>query len=354
MHKETSAIFNKKSLISCSVVGARGYSGLELARILMQHPSVKLTYCFATSRFKLSDHLSNSKAKDIVCLPEPEIMQNLTDVVFLATPAEVSLKLAPQILAAGKKVIDLSGAFRLKKNDYNKWYGFEHPEAKLLEQAHYGLVNWSKPSVGESLVANPGCYATAISLALIPLLKSNIIFNDSIVIDAKSGASGAGKKAAENLLFTEVTEDCIPYKVGRHQHYPEIIETVEAITGQQIEAHLTTSLLAVRRGIIAGVYAKLKPQITQQEVAACFSQAYSEQVLISYGDLSENSSLASLRKVVGTAKTHITYEVVDNKLYVFSCIDNLLKGAASQAIENFNRLCDLPTHTGLTHLEATT
>ncbi|MEQ1722813.1 MAG: N-acetyl-gamma-glutamyl-phosphate reductase [Pseudobdellovibrio sp.] len=354
MHKETADIFTKKNLISCSVVGARGYSGLELTRILMQHPSVKLTHCFATAKFKLTDYVSNPKAKDIVCLPDSEIMQNLTDVVFLATPAEVSLKLAPQILAAGKKVIDLSGAFRLKKNDYKKWYGFEHTETGLLEQAHYGLVNWAKPSAGENLVANPGCYATATALAIIPLLKSNIIFQDSIVIDAKSGATGAGKKATENLLFTEVTEDCIPYKVGRHQHYPEIIETIEAVTGQLIEAHFTTSLIAVRRGIIAGVYAKLKPQITKQDVASCFTSAYSEQALISFGDLCENSNLASLRKVVGTAKTHITFEVVDNKLYVFSCIDNLLKGAASQAIENLNRLCDLPTHTGLTHLEATT
>ncbi|MGZ3725587.1 MAG: N-acetyl-gamma-glutamyl-phosphate reductase [Pseudobdellovibrio sp.] len=343
---------SEKSKISCSVVGARGYSGLEVSRLLMQHPHAKLTHCFATGAFRLSDYLSNAQAQSIQCLPDTEIMQNLTDVVFLATPAEVSLKLAPQILTAGKKVIDLSGAFRLKKNDYKKWYGFEHHEPAYLKEAHYGLAAWAGPSKGENLIANPGCYATAVTMALIPLLKSNIIISDSVVIDAKSGATGAGKKATENLLFTEVTEECLPYKVGRHQHYPEIIETLEAYTGKSIEAHFSTSLLPVRRGIIAAIYAQLAPSIEVSDVQNSFVQAYAENSLVSFAHMQERSGLVSLKKVVGTAKTHISYEVVGRRLYVFSCIDNLLKGAASQALENFNRISDLPIDTGLTHLEA--
>ncbi len=332
--------------------GARGYSGLELARVLLPHPHVELTHCFATSEFKLSDYLSNPKARSISCLRDSEIMKNLADVIFLATPAEVSLKLAPQILQAGKVVIDLSGAFRLKKNDYKKWYGFEHTEEQHLANAHYGLTAWAGPGKGEKLIANPGCYATAISMALIPLLKNNLISMDSIVIDAKSGTSGAGRKAAENLLFTEVQGECLPYKVGRHQHYPEIIETIEKFSGKKIEAHMTTSLLSVRRGIIAGIYAQLNTGFSIQDVEMAFSQAYSDNVLVNFASLQKETALLSLKKVVGTAKTHISYEVEGNRLYVFSCIDNLLKGAAGQAIENFNRISDLPIYTGLTHLEA--
>ena len=276
------------------------------------------------------------------------------DVVFLATPAEVSLKLAPQIIAAGKKVIDLSGAFRLKKSDYSKWYGFEHTEKASLKVAQYGLSPWVGPAKAEKLIANPGCYATAIALALIPLVKNNLVDTKTLVIDAKSGSSGAGKKASENLLFTEVDAECLPYKVGRHQHYPEIQETVEAFTGQKIEAHMTTSLLPVRRGIIAGVYGQLTAGKTLADVEAAFKSAYEHYPLLSFGSVKSNGSLLSLKKVVGTGLTHISYEVVDQKLYVFSCIDNLLKGAASQAIENFNRISDLPVETGVGHLEALT
>lgn len=340
--------------ISCSIVGARGYAGLETARLLLQHPFAELTHCFATSEFKLSNHLSHPAAAQVQCLPDSEILQHLTDVVFLATPANVSLCLAPKILQAGKKVVDLSGAFRLKKNDYEKWYGFEHTEKEALSAASYGLLPWVGPASGEKLIANPGCYATAITLALIPLLKNHLIAENSIVVDAKSGTSGGGKKAAENLLFTEVDGECLPYKVGCHQHYPEIIEALEAFSGKKIEAHLTTSLLPVRRGIIAGIYAQLHEGFGMAEVAAAFAQAYGDYPLLSFGSLKKEPTLLSLKKVVGTAKTHISYEVVGQRLYVFSCIDNLLKGAASQAIENFNRVSDLPISTGLSHLEALT
>ena len=341
--------------VTCSVVGARGYTGIETARLLLQHPNAQLVSCFATSEFKLSKYLSSPAASQVKSLPDSELMQNLTDVVFLATPAEVSLKLAPQILAAGKKVIDLSGAFRLKQNEYSTWYGFEHTEKALLQSAQYGLAPFVGPASGSGkLIANPGCYATAISMALIPLLKNNVIEANNIVIDAKSGATGAGKKAAENLLFTEVEGECLPYKVGRHQHYPEIQEAIEAFSGKKIDAHFTTSLLAARRGIIAGIYANATEGTTLKDIENAFGQAYESYPLVSFAKMSDDSSLVSLKRVVGTGKTHISYELNGKKLYIFSCIDNLLKGAASQAIENFNRISDLPLTTGVGHLEACT
>jgi N-acetyl-gamma-glutamyl-phosphate reductase len=353
MHKEKTTLNKKKEVkITCSIVGARGYAGLELVRLLLQHPYVDLTFCYATSEFKLTDHFQSELAAKVVCLPDSEILNNLTDVVFLATPAEVSLRLAPLILARGKKVIDLSGAFRLKKHDYHKWYGFEHSESVILQSSQYGLSPWVGPTKSESLVANPGCFATAVLTALIPILKNNLIAVDSIVIDAKSGTTGGGKKAAENLLYSEVSEECLPYKVGRHQHYPEILEAIEMYSGAKIEAHFTTSLLPVRRGIIAGIYARLNKGYSISDVEEAFVQAYSDYSLVQFADVKKNASLLSLKKVVGTARTHISFEVQGDRLYLFSCIDNLLKGAASQAVENLNRISDWPLTTGVSRLEA--
>lgn len=354
MHKYTSTVFSENKKITCSIVGARGYTGIETARLLLKHPNANLTHCFATSEFNITNHMSNLAAEKIQCLPDTEIFNHLTDVVFLATPAEVSLELAPKILSSGKKVIDLSGAFRLKKNDYKKWYGFEHTEKNLLASAQYGLCPWVGPAKNETFISNPGCFASAISLALIPVLKNNLIFSDSIVIDAKSGTTGGGKKASENLLFSEVDGECLPYKVGRHQHYPEIVETVENYTGKKIEAHMTTSLLPIRRGIIAGIYAKLQNGKTIQDVETAFNESYQDYALINHGAVDSAPSLLSLKKVVGTAKTQISYFVEGNRLYMFSCIDNLLKGAASQAVENFNRISDLPALAGVDQLEALT
>ncbi len=338
--------------VSCSVVGARGYSGIELARLLLQHPYAELKYCFATSQFKLADYLNSAAAAKVICLTDDQLMSHLTDVVFLATPAEVSLRLAPQVLAAGKKVIDLSGAFRLKENGYKQWYGFEHTEMDLLKNAQYGLAPWVGPATNSKLTANPGCFATAVSMALIPLIKEGVIDINNIVIDAKSGATGAGRKAAEKMLFSEVAGECLPYKVGCHQHYPEIIETVATYTGKKLDAHFVTSLLPVRRGIIAGIYARVNAGKAKADVEKAFATAYADYSLVSVTDVAKNSTLLSLKRVVGTARTHISYELQGEKLFVFSCIDNLMKGAASQALENFNRISDFKLETGIDRLEA--
>lgn len=338
MHKKTAD--NTASKITTSIVGARGYSGLELSRLLLRHPAVSLTHCFATKQFSLTDDLLDSGAEKVICLSDDQLMANLTDVVFLATPAEVSLKLAPSILAAGKTVIDLSGAFRLKNNDYNKWYNFNHTEAAHLASANYGLMPYAGPLKKQNqLIANPGCYATAISMALIPLLKRNLIETNNIVIDAKSGTTGAGRKASENLLFSEASENCLPYKVGQHQHMPEIQEAIEMFSGITIDPHFSTHLLPVKRGIIAGIYATAKT--TDLDIIEnAFAEEYADYNLVRFGR--ELPKLASLTKVVGTPYTHISYQLVGQKLYVFSVIDNLLKGAASQAVENLNRFLDLP------------
>lgn len=314
--------------INVAVVGGSGYSGQELLRILKKHPSVNLKGSFNSSN---ADELNPVEY----------------DVVFLATPAEVSIQLGSKFYQAGTSVIDLSGAFRLEEDDYPKWYNLFHQEAALLNQASYGLIPWMKPKSDRPvLISNPGCYATAILMALLPLLKMDLIEVTSLVIDAKSGTTGAGKKAVESQLFSEVDGECLPYKVGMHQHLPEIKRFAKIISGSLIDPFLSTSLLPTRRGIVAGIYARLKSPNSAQQVEAAFKEFYGA---YSFVKLTQE---ASLKKVVGTAETHIYFKVVGDKLYLFSCLDNLLKGAASQAVENMNLVYHLPVTTGLDHLEA--
>jgi len=347
--------------ICVSVVGARGYAGLELARILLRHPKVELHSCFAGEQsFALSDLLPEAAAKKVPVHSIDALEANLPalDVVFLATPAAASLELAPKILAAGKTVIDLSGAFRLNTAETQQWYGLEKSES--LAEAIYGLSPFAQPKLiakGGTLIANPGCYATAVLMALVPLLKAGVIEENSLVIDAKSGTSGAGRKAAENQLFTEVEGECLPYRVGKHQHLPEISRWAENLGGIAIDPFFTTSLLPIRRGITAGLYAKLKLGKSALHVAAAFTKAYGDYPLVRFAPaegIAANQTMhsaLSLKKVVGTARVHLEFEVVGEKLYLFSLIDNLLKGAASQAVENMNSLYGFPVGLALGDME---
>jgi len=335
--------------LSASLVGARGYAGIELAKLLIRHPYIKLTTAFATGEFSLHEELMDERFESVKCLSisatPTEVLNDPSHVVFLATPIETSLQLAPELLKSGKTVIDLSGAFRLKKNDYQKWYKLAHPTPELIASAEYGLQPFSSRRClglfkkAPRLISNPGCYATAIAMALIPLLKRSLINPKHIVIDAKSGTSGAGKKAQENLLFTEVDGECLPYRVGQHQHHPEIQESIEAFSQVHIDPHFTTNLLATPRGLIAGIYAEAMTE-NIQDITRAFAEEYAGYSLVRHS--TKISQYASLKRVVHTPYTHISYELVGRKLYVFSCIDNLLKGAASQAIENLNQLLGLP------------
>jgi N-acetyl-gamma-glutamyl-phosphate reductase len=361
--------------LKVAVAGARGYAGVELCRLLLKHPNAELTSCFATAGFRLSDYLPEKSARSVPGRSTDELLSSVKNeglqVVFLATPVEASLQLAPKLLEAGAHVIDLSGAFRLQEGSeancaaqYQEWYGVEHSSLRLLKAAEFGLVPWigtgapATPSQPR-LISNPGCFATAILMGLVPLLKENLIDPRSIVMDAKSGTTGAGRKAEERLLHAEVDGVCLPYRIGRHQHEPEIQQYVRRFAGVEIDPFLTTNLLNVRRGIIAGVYARLESGLSTQGDAAAvslfdqaFAKAYGEDRLVEVARIGEGGdALLNLRRVVGSARTQISYKVVRDRVYVFSVIDNLMKGAASQAVENFNRLTGAPTWMGLENVE---
>lgn len=332
MHKYESA--QKK----VAVVGGSGYSGLELIRLLKKHPGVSALKTFTSQTIESLD-------------------PSAYDVVFLATPAEVSAELAPRILSAQTDVIDLSGAFRLNEENatdlYLDWYKFQHPSVALISKAQFGLVPWFNVTKKSEpvLVSNPGCYATAVLMGLLPLLRTSQIKAETLVIDAKSGTTGAGKKASVSQLFSEVDGECLPYKVGGHQHLPEIKLYAQVFGDQVIDPFFTTSLLATRRGIIAGIYVKLEKGKNALSVWEAFHEFYANYPFVEFADACV-PELMSLKKVTGTAKTHITFQVVGDKLYLFSSIDNLLKGASSQAIENFNNLYHFPVTSGLEQLEA--
>ncbi len=349
----------KQNRLRIGIVGARGYSGMELGRSLLQHPYVEsLTLGINESQIQLKHWLPEALDRQVTALTIPQMLDSISqlEVVFLATPADVSMELAPTLLNAATKVIDISGAFRLASNDsYKKWYGFEHKSTALLGEATYGLSPFTpiQGKVGAQLIANPGCYATAVQMALIPLLKQNLLKTDIIVIDAKSGTTGAGKKASETQLFAEVEGECLPYKIGKHQHFPEICEHIGKIAGTEINPIFSTTLIPVRRGIIAGIYAHLKDGVKVQDIESAFKTAYENYPLVRYAqaDRSEGAPLLSLKHVVGSARTHLAYAVDGSKLYLYSSIDNLMKGAATQAIENMNCLWGWPVHTGLLHRE---
>jgi N-acetyl-gamma-glutamyl-phosphate reductase len=365
---------NVKKDIKVGVVGGGGYAGLELTSLLLSHPRVYLRACFsARENFTFADYLPHRATHEIPVVPLDGIDEWLPelDTVFLATPSEASLTLAPKILDAGVNVIDLSGAFRLtqgsvetQKDVYQTWYGLEHSQMDLLQKAEYGLMPWGQPkrenlTTGARLIANPGCYATAILMAILPLVKRGLIDLTSLVVDCKSGTSGAGRTLVENLLFTEVEGECMPYKIGRHQHLPEICQYTEAFSGFKIAPHLTTHLINTRRGILSSIYAKTPPGVTAQDLSVAYTCDYSDYDLVHWGSLSGLSARASthslsLKRVVGTAYTGIYFELVPTEtggqLYLFSLIDNLIKGAAGQAIENFNQLHDFSASYGLTDL----
>lgn len=362
----------KNQLIKVAVIGARGYTGIELSKILLQHPLVDYKkYFYSPGREFTFDDLGFNqqlyKSLPKACSVEEieklnlEVLNDI-DVVFLATPNEVSMELVPKILKSSAHIIDLSGIFRLDYENqkksievYQKFYKIEHSNPENITGFQYGLVPFEKISKIDSrvCVANPGCYVSSVLLALKPLLSAGLIESENIVIDAKSGTSGAGKKAAENLLFSEIYNECLPYKVSGHQHGPEIQRYLEKSTGKQVRFSFTPHLMPFHRGIISSIYAKPSKalrQLRSEDKAIKIHQAYEEAFanypLVRWDWMKKSKTIVNMKYVVGTPLTQIGYEFDDENVYLFSQLDNLMKGAASQAVENLNLIYNLKPETG--------
>ncbi|MBL8951489.1 MAG: N-acetyl-gamma-glutamyl-phosphate reductase [Myxococcaceae bacterium] len=312
------------------IFGGSGFTGIELVTLLAKHASVKLTT--VTSDRQVGEPVRGAPALKYVSHEEGASAK--LDIALLATPAEVSLKLAPKLLARGSRVLDLSGAFRLKDATlYSKFYGFEHTEPALLAEAVYGLPEVHRATA--RLVANPGCYATAAALALRPLIHANAIDPSNIVITAASGVSGAGRKASEEYSFMEIEGDFRAYKVLSHQHTPEIAQTV-GVKDLVFIPHL----LPMHRGILSTAVVTVR----QGDVAAILRDAYAKEPLVR---LLPSADAVRVTHAARTPFCLIGATTNGNKAVIVSAIDNLLKGAASQAVQNLNLMLGLAETEGL-------
>jgi N-acetyl-gamma-glutamyl-phosphate reductase len=341
------------------IVGASGYSGVEATRILANHPRVQLSF-LSSDRWQGESVRArlgvNGPLGEMVysSLDRSEELARKCDAVLLATPAEVSLELAPKILHGNLCLIDLSGAFRLRdREQYPAFYGFSHPQPSLLERAAYGLPELFRKDLQRArFIANPGCYPTAAALAVAPLLKHRLLDRDSIVFDAASGTTGAGRKGNEELSFSEVDEDFRAYRVFKHQHTPEIVQTLNSLGDERVRMTFTAHLLPIKRGILCTTYARMAKGREPQQLIESLRSSYGSEPFIS---LAGSADEVSLKSVVGTNRCLIGLAwdrtgLDDRRVLIISAIDNLIKGAAGQAVQNLNLAMGWPETEGLLNL----
>ena len=338
-------------MINIGIVGASGYTGVELARLLSNHPGVKLTV--ATSRqykgMKLADVYPNLAGMvDIVCEDlETEELAGRADLFFTAVPHQTAMAIVPDLLKAGKKVVDLSADFRLHDAEvYEKWYQV-HTAQEYLAEAVYGLPELYRQQIAEAhLVANPGCYPTSVILGLVPLLQADAIESETIIVDSKSGASGAGRSAQTGTLFCEVNDGFKAYKVADHRHTPEMEQEISKFCKKQVAISFTPHLLPISRGILSTIYAKLTQTMSDSEVNEVYKSFYKDETFVR---VCEPGVYPATQFVKGSNFCGIGVKI-DNRtgrVIILSAIDNLVKGAAGQAVQNMNLMCNLPETKGL-------
>jgi N-acetyl-gamma-glutamyl-phosphate reductase len=321
--------------IRVGIVGFRGYSGAELVRLLDGHPEVQLV--LLDHRADLDDppqHFSAKSHTRVPSTPQAVKAEGLK-LVFLATPADVSMELAPGMLDAGAKVIDLSGAFRLREpGAYSRWYGEKHTAPELLSEAVYGLPEFCRDRIaGARLISNPGCYPTAANLAIQPLVAAGVIDRGcGIVCDAKSGVSGAGRKPSLKTSFCEVTENFSAYSVLDHRHVPEIL----MVSGmEEPELSFTAQLLPIHRGILETIYFRARGVASVEELLNIYRRRYEQEPFVR---LYPPGTMPDIRGVERTnfCDLGMRVDAATGRAVVVSAIDNLVKGAAGQAVQNMN------------------
>lgn len=328
------------------IIGASGYSGAELASLVANHPNLNLTGCYVSEgsldKNKLLSDLYPEHLGLLDCPLLPlsasafDDIQSDADYVCLCTDHKVSVDLAPQFLAMGKKVFDLSGGYRLANNDdYVTYYGFEHQHPELLNEAAYGLAEWNHDAIANAkLIAVAGCYPTAALNALKPLKQAGLLSSESIIINAVSGVTGAGRKASVGTHFCEVS--LAPYGLFNHRHGPEI----EQHLGHKVL--FTPHLGSFARGILETIYVQLKPGVTKENVASAYQVLANEPLIRLLGD-----KIPSIKGVAKQPFVDIGWQQQGTQLIVMSAIDNLLKGAAGQALQCINISMNLDHTTGL-------
>lgn len=335
---------------SASIIGASGYSGAELIRLLLRHRSVRIEKLFAqtTAGKAIADvHPAfASRLGGTVETYSPEAACT-SDLIFLALPSGEAMRLIPDLVQRGKKVIDLGGDFRLRDTAaYQQYYKREHTAPELLGRFVYGLPEWNRDAIRTaSLIANPGCYPTSALLPLIPLLKAQLIQETGLVINSLSGVSGAGRSSSVELSFAEVNESVKAYKVTVHQHIPEIKMALETFAGSDARFSFVPHLLPVTRGIYTTIYASLKGTVSEQTVFDAYQSCYSGEPFVRVSA----TAIPEIKHTTYTNFIDIGYRIdrENGRLIVFSTLDNLVKGAAGQALQNMNLMFGFPETEGL-------
>ena len=327
------------------IVGFRGYSGAELVAILSRHPHVEPVLLEHRDSDDRARPLGHSGPRRAPLKPETVRAEGLA-AVFLATPAEVSIELAQSLLDAGAKVIDLSGAFRLGTSEnYRRWYKETHAQPGLLAEAAYGLPEFCRSRIpGARLISNPGCYPTAANLAIKPLIDAGVVWREAgIVCDAKSGVSGAGRKPSLKTSFCEVTDNFSVYSVLDHRHVPEILRTSGL---EESELSFTAQLLPIDRGILETIYFRARGIASADDLLAIYQARYANEPFVR---LYAPGQAPDLRAVAHTnfCDIGVYYDAASGRAVIISAIDNLVKGAAGQAVQNMNLALGYPETAGL-------
>lgn len=333
------------------IIGATGYGGLELIRLLHNHNEVEKIKLFTSSDEGAIFSRKFGHLKKLYDQPLEKIDADTLaelDVVFTSTPSGVSSKLLPPLLNSSTKFIDLSGDFRLKNlEDYEKWYKKEPAPSDAVEQSVYGLSEWNKEAIQEAnLIANPGCYPTAVLLSLLPLLKEDLIYADALVIDAKSGISGAGNKPSMMTHFSETNENTAIYKIHEHQHIPEIEQAMKMFANSDTPITFTTTLVPMTRGILVTSYAQITPCTTEEQLYYCLVKQYQSNPFVR---IIKETVKFGTNQVYGSnfCDIHVKVDSRTSRATIVAVIDNLVKGAAGQAIQNMNIQFGFDETTGL-------
>ena len=339
-------------MIKVGIIGATGYAGSELVRILLGHKDVEIKWYGSRSYIDkkyASIYQNFFQLVDANCMDDNmEVLADQVDVIFTATPQGLCASLVNEEILSKVKIIDLSADFRIKDvKVYEEWYKLEHKSPQFIEEAVYGLCEINREDVKKArLVANPGCYTTCSILTCYPLVKEGIIDPNTIIVDAKSGTSGAGRGAKVDNLFCEVNENMKAYGVATHRHTPEIEEQLGYACGEKITINFTPHLVPMNRGILATAYASLKKDVTYEEVKAIYDKYYADEKFVR---VLEKDVCPQTKWVEGSNYVDVNFKIDPrtNRIIMMGAIDNLVKGAAGQAVQSMNLMFGLKESEGL-------
>ena len=339
-------------MIKVGIIGATGYAGAELVRLLLQREDVEIVWY--GSRSYVGEDFSSIYRNVAHLVQEPcsdddmNALSEIADVIFTATPQGFCASQITEEILSRTKIIDLSADFRIKDVEtYETWYKIKHSAPQFIEEAVYGLPEINREKIKAArLIANPGCYPTCSFLTVYPLVKEGLIDTDTIIIDAKSGTSGAGRSAKVPSLYCEVNESIKPYGVASHRHTPEIEEQLGYAAGHPVTISFTPHLIPMNRGILATAYASLTKQVTAEEIKAVYEKYYQNEYFIR---VLENGTVPQTRWVEGSNFVDVAFQLDarTNRIVMMGAIDNMVKGAAGQAMQNMNLMFGLAENTGL-------